>query len=252
PECVFALWLWPAFGSWTELEFAEASRRDLLASRIVAARKFETRGLSHRVVANAITAAEPQDYAVAGAALYRLWGSRKGKSIGIWGDKNNYFLAHIGELKALFPSARFLHIVRDGRDVACSYREVMALRTSSIYRPELPVEIGEIAARWSGDVRTIRDQLGRIASDDTLELRYEDLVRDAPAELRRICLWLGVEFEARMLRFHEANRKQGLEPAATLDWKTRTLDPVNGATVSRHRSLLSDDERLTFDLIAGP
>lgn len=251
PECGFMLWLEPEFGRWTAAELADPHNRDRLAARIVAARKFETWGLSHGQVLDAIADAASGGYAGACEAVYRLWGARQGKSAAIWGDKNNHYLSHVDALKALYPSARFLHIVRDGRDVACSYREVMALRTASPYRPELPVEIGQIAVRWSGDVRVIRAQLGRLALGDALEIRYEDLVLDPEGGLERICRWFGVSFDPGMLRFHEANRQRGLEPAATIDWKARTLDPVNTATVGRHLSVLSDEERREFESTAG-
>ena len=119
PECGFILWLRSRFGDWTGREFANGTKREFFVDSVVGARKFETWNISPESIAAAIVDAEPHSYASACDAIYRLYANRSGKSNAIWGDKNNYYLAHIDDLKALFPLARVLHIVRDGRDVAC-------------------------------------------------------------------------------------------------------------------------------------
>lgn len=251
PECGFLLWLQPQFGGWGAVEFADADNIARFAHAVTAARKFDTWRLTRDEVAAAVAARTARGYADACDAVYRLFAARAGKPEAIWGDKNNYYLAHVGALRALFPRARFLHIVRDGRDAACSYREVMALPSTSPYRPVLPVAIGDIARQWAGDVRTIRDQLAILPAADACEMRYEDLTADPARELTRICSWLGVAFAPAMLRFHAANRESGLEPAETLDWKQRTLVPVSRATVGRYTELLGPDEAAEFVAIAG-
>lgn len=251
PECGFAIWLQSAFGSWGDRDFADADKASRFAEAVCAARKFDTWKLSRDEVWGAILSARPDTYAAACGAVYRLFASHSGKPRAIWGDKNNFYLTHIVALKDLYPGAGFIHIVRDGRDVACSYRETMARASASPYRPELPVSIEEIAQKWSSDIRLVQGQLANLAPGDKREIRYEDIVADPAGELSRICEWLGVPFSGNMLDFHRANREETLEPAATMDWKGRTLEPASRETVGRFATQLAAGEAEAFAAAAA-
>ena len=251
PECGFVMWLYPRFGAWTAREYAVSVNRLLFAEAVSASRKFETWGLSVEDLMDALEAGEPQGFGEACACVYRLFAQRAGKAEAAWGDKNNHYLSSMETLKSIFPDARFLHIVRDGRDVACSYREVMEFESDSPYRPSLPVQIADIAARWASDVRTIGSHMMKIGTEATFELRYEDLTAEPQSELRRVCNWLGIPFADEMLQFHRENNTGPLEPSATLDWKKRTLAPVGTGTVGRHATMLSKTDAEEFVSIAS-
>ena len=251
PECGFVAWLYPRFGAWSADDFADTTKRAQFVAEICASRKFETWQLSSAEIERALTLAAALDFGRACDAIYRLFAVQKRKPSVTCGDKNNHYLECISTLKSIFPRSRFLHIVRDGRDVACSYREVMAAASESPYRPSLPVRLDDIANRWAGDVRCIRRQVSALEPDAYVELRYEDLVRDPYAELTRICEWLGVPFALEMLAFHELNRSENLEPKLTMDWKRRTLDPASSETVGRYAKVLSAAEIREFVAIAG-
>ena len=247
PECGFMIWLRPAYGSWSSDDAGRAERLDAFLDDLVVCRKFESWGLAREAVRLALVESRPQSYAQLCAAVYGAYGRSRGKRFTIWGDKNNSYLHHLSELDALFPAARFLHVVRDGRDVACSYREVMAQRSSSPYAPRLPVEIETIADEWGANVAGIADYLEALPGERARTVRYEELTSTPEEALREVCAWLGVEFEAAMLTFHEANRRLDLEPAETRDWKTRTFEPISPRTVGRHERALSASERAAFE-----
>src|SRR5204863_74419 len=48
------------------------------------------------------------------AAVYETYAARHGKSR--WGDKTPMYMQRLPMLERLFPDARFVHLVRDGRD----------------------------------------------------------------------------------------------------------------------------------------
>jgi Sulfotransferase family len=193
----------------------------------------------------------PVDYAALCAAVYLAFAMKQKKRPLIWGDKNNFHITHLPLLNAIYPQARFLHIIRDGRDVACSYREVMQLASSSPYSPHLPTDINDIALEWSTNVLRVDNDLSGLPDSQQLTIRYEDLVHDAAAVLVDVCHWLGLPFEEKMLAAHEVNLRMKLEPALTLDWKRRTLEPVSPDTVGRYRELLSAGEIASFESLAG-
>ncbi len=243
PECGFIAWLYPHFFGWKGAN--ETNIRDF-AVAVFGSKKFETWGLGREEIEQALMARRPRWYADACSAVYERFAEKNLKPQARWGDKNNYYLKHITRLSKIFVEARFVHIVRDGRDVACSYRDVMALGSKSPYRPTLPMQIGDIARQWSEDLREIRAQLSLLNDCVFFELRYEDLVSNPSVELERLCEWLGTRYTPEMLSFHQANQSNELEPKLTLDWKMRTLEPVSTSTIGRYRVLLSESEIAEF------
>lgn len=248
PECGFVVWLHDKYRDWPRTGAGIGK----FVEDLVACRKFDTWNLDASSLAASIAAAAPASYAELCRLVYLEFGARQDKHPSIWGDKNNFHTRHLQELEGIFPGALFLHIVRDGRDVACSYRQVMERPSQSPYAPTLPVQIGAIAREWLDNVSRVRAFQETLPPNRQRTIRYEDLVADPPGRLAAICQWLGLDFQPTMLEFHEANRRHNTEPALTLDWKLRTLEPASGASVGQHRSLLSSAELDEFHTIAGP
>jgi Sulfotransferase family len=115
------------------------------------------------------------------SAVYATYAASQGKTGSRWGDKNNFYRHHLAELATLFPSAGFVHIVRDGRDVAASYRALSTLSAGSKYAPRLPTAIAEIAADWISGVRAFREHASRPG------VTAVEMVRCGP----RVSTWTG-------------------------------------------------------------
>ncbi len=128
-----------------------------------------------------------RDYTPAGVfeALVRHDNDVPLESDRIWGDKSPTYMVSLDLLHELFPEGRFLHIIRDVRDVALSARETWGknmLRT---------------AQRWVDDVERCRAQ-GRALGDAYLEIRFEDLIADPEAVMRRVSEFMEVPFDPAM------------------------------------------------------
>src|SRR5204862_393593 len=94
-------------------------------------------------------------------------------------------------IERALPEARFVHLIRDGRDVA------LARRKSSV-DPPTP---GRVARRWQQRIERAREQAPRLRH--YTEVRYEDLVLESEPTLRRICEFAELDFEPAMLDYHE-------------------------------------------------
>lgn len=245
PECGFAVWYADRYSTWTA---ADVPR---FADDVAAARKFDTWGLTRGEVEGWLREHPVTTYADACAEVYFLYAAKAGRTVQRWGDKNNFHVRRVDDLRDLWPRARFVHLVRDGRDVACSYLEVAATDHPSAYRPILPTEPDEIATVWSTDVEQALAALERAAPERVVQLRYEDLVQEPEATLRTVCAGLGLAWSADMLGFHVSNRLGQLEPPAMLSWKQRTLEPASARSVGRHRHDLSRAQRDAFERVAG-
>ncbi len=99
-----------------------------------------------------------------------------------WAEKTPANVFHMGRLAAAFPQARFVHVVRDGRDVALSIRRLGWTGTQS----GRPVKQLICAAKnWERAVKAARES-GQSLGDRYLEVRYEDLVASPQPVLARV------------------------------------------------------------------
>lgn len=107
-----------------------------------------------------------------------------------WGEKTPANVRCIGELFRFFPGARFIHIVRDGRDVVCSLRThpKYEWRDGSHVRTGIVNHWDACADQW---VRDVLEGM-RFADDPRCyQLRYERLVSAPRDEMARLLTWLG-------------------------------------------------------------
>lgn len=108
-----------------------------------------------------------------------------------WGLKcNNAYEKYL----AVWPQARFVNIIRDGRDVLASQMETGLLKHS-------PVELARSWANTHRRFRALRDRLpGQI-----FEIKYEELVKSPEQVLKRLTAGLGLDFAPDMLRHNECD-----------------------------------------------
>jgi hypothetical protein len=246
PECGFIVWLQQTYSNWRQLDSANESRVDNFLDDLFGAKKFDTWGISRSVLKKHIVDTEPDNYASLCMQVYAAYGNSIKKSFTIWGDKNNFYLNYLNEILSLYKNARFLHIVRDGRDVACSYREVMEKSFSSRYAPQLPVDISEIAMEWATNVTNTNNFLSKLPNQSAMTIRYEELVKSPASTIKHVCAWLGVPYEENVNNFYSINKNKALEPSATIDWKKRTLQPISDETVGIFMRKLTSREKEKF------
>jgi protein-tyrosine sulfotransferase len=127
---------------------------------------------------------------------------RKGKSIAIESSANTLWAFPV--LAQLFPTAKFIHVIRDGRDVACSSQKVAKrLESNGIVDSNNLGSALHTANMWRECVHLGHSICGpqtQLAREGrALEVRYEDLALSPLHELQRICRMLEVPFESSML-----------------------------------------------------
>ncbi len=239
PECGFAVFLEPRFTPW------HPERASAFAEAVASSRKFDTWGVPADALRAHVVARAPSTYADACAAVYVLYGRTTRDHFSRWGDKNNFHVHHIPDLVRLWPEACFVHIVRDGRDVACSYLDLAARRFTSAYAPDLPTEIDAIAAQWSDNVLGASEALSGVPR--TVTVHYEGLVRDPEPVLRAICLAVGEDYSDEMLQYPG----KAHEPYETLAWKEKTRLPPQADRAGRWRDVLAAGQVAAFEAVAG-
>lgn len=175
-------------------------------------------------------------YAVAIAAVYTAYAKRVGKER--WGDKTPRYVEHIPFLSDLFPDARFVHLVRDGRDVALSYAKV----------PFGPKTVAKAAALWARRVRTGVSEGRPLGGSRYREFRYEDLVEEPEGTTRSLCEFLGIDFVPNMMEYTEK------APEFVFD-KAKTYNPkvLQKPTKSSHswETEMPPGHEEVFEVVAG-
>lgn len=155
-----------------------------------------------------------------------------------WGDKNPHYASAANEgcldtVLELFPGARFLHIIRDGRDVVTSLIRKKNPQGESWTTFEMAHEI------WK---RHVINGRAFIAGHPGAahELRYEELIADDVGHAHRVFRFLDIEFSERVAEFCEQQARErtplsgptrDLSDAGASEWGT-VLD-----TGQRERSL---------------
>ena len=119
-------------------------------------------------------------------AFFFYLARKNGSKAARWGDKTPWNTYHLPGIGQMFPHARYLWLVRDGRDVALSYRDA-----------GLIADLDGAARRWC-EANAACARFARW-SPNVLQMRYEDLVATPEAAFERMFDWAGLEFDARML-----------------------------------------------------
>lgn len=194
-------------------------------------------GIADERLREAVAAIERPTLADVVDAMFRLDSGGKAR----WGDKTPGYLVEIGRLHRLFPSAKFVHIVRDGRDVCVSLRKTGWHGDST----------WPIARYWNEHLLAGRRQGRALGNGLYLEVAYRDLVLETERTLRQVCGFLGEEFEPGMLAFHESV-DANLPPAARLKESLgKTHRPPRASDLDRWRTELRPLQVLIFEAGAG-
>ena len=185
------------------------------------------------------------------ALVYQWYGISTGRTVSRWGDKNNFYLNHIATIKLMFEDAHFVHIIRDGRDVACSFNRLKAVSARSKYFPSIPAKTADTARQWRDNIQRVNQSFDKIGRERVVEIKFEELLLNTVETLRTVCESIGEPLDKSMLEYHCANRQKQLEPVEFLTWKGNTIKPPLRSAVGRYKTELDEGERRTFEGIAG-
>jgi Sulfotransferase family len=169
-------------------------------------------------------------------AVYSAYANAQGKPR--YGDKTPLYMQHLDLLARVFPEARYVHIVRDGRDAALSFLDMARKPRFNVSRPR---GLGDFAAAWRREIVAAR-RFGR--EHPYLELRYEALVANPEARLLEVCSFLGLGYEPAMLEYHRAT-----DLDITVDHVLLERPPEQ--TARKWREQMADRDVELFEAIAG-
>jgi len=156
-----------------------------------------------------------------------------------WGDKTPEYIKDIKRLHVVFPDAKFIHVIRDGRDVCIS---LLKKRWRGSMVPS-------IARYWSEYVDAGARSGRKLPKEIYMEVTYESIVSDTEGKLKSICNFLEIEFNPCMLTFYK-NAEKNIAP-----WEKghhqKTMRAPKTEDLYRWKREASLTQILAFEAIAG-
>jgi hypothetical protein len=240
-------------------ELIESGRRgaggEQLAGLITGARNWGDFNLDAGELAERVKALDRADAPTVIRAFFELYAERQGKPR--WGDKTPIYVASMTAIGAALGEARFVHLIRDGRDVALSRRR----RGMGAGKP-----IADTAKRWRRRIEGARADARRLPGR-YLELRFEDLVAGPEASLRRTCELIELDYDPAMLDYPEHAGGRLAEMGGDLEAREGRRARVGAERLASHalatgpprterteawRTEMSESDRREFEAVAGP
>jgi hypothetical protein len=192
-----------------------------LVDRLLEARGVKNLETSREMLESLVDAGEPVSYSTFVTGVFDLYGKVQGKRL--VGDKTPAYVRRIPTLHALWPDAKFVHIIRDGRDVcmsAINWRKAdHALGRFSTWGED---QVSTAAVWWEWHVRLGREDGGSLAPQLYHEVRYEELVSGPANTCEKLCDFLDLPYDDAMLRFHEGREKADPNLDAKKAWRPLT------------------------------
>jgi len=148
----------------------------------------------------------------------------------VWGPDN---LLYMRTIKAQMPDARFIHMIRDGRDVALSMQTEHFIRPFAWDRDKSLLVAG---LHWRWKVALGLRQSGAIGSD-YMEVRFESLINQPQQVLSRISRFVGCELDYRQIQEGAVGVVKDTNSTFKSVGRIRAASPVG-----RWRALLSRDQ----------
>lgn len=162
-------------------------------------------------------------------SLYRHHAQTHDNKCNRWGDKTPANVNLLWPINQIFPDAKFIHMLRDGVDVALSWKK-HGYYGNDIVKP---------AKRWVEAIKSVENFRTK-HSDHLIEVRYENLVENPYKETKTINNFLNISFEKKVFNIEKSSVTGDLEKH---DHYKNALQPVTDRYIGKGRQILSKKEK---------
>ncbi|MEQ1501518.1 MAG: sulfotransferase [Myxococcota bacterium] len=173
------------------------------------------------------------------AGVYRWvcrWECPPDRALRYWGDNTPRYVSMIPELDRAFPDARYIHVVRDPRDVVQSALDVWFGGNTALTAAEEWIE--RVGAGLAAQ---------HLVGDRLLLVRFEDLLRDPAATTARIARFLDVED-----RFRPNDTSGDAAEVAGQAHLARVGRPLDPSVIGKWRTALDRDQIADVEQLCQP
>ncbi|MFA0961295.1 sulfotransferase [Roseivirga sp. BDSF3-8] len=143
-----------------------------------------------------------------------------------WGDKTPYLTFGMEWVKMVFPQARFIHMLRDGRAVVSS--KLKAKRYNSLE---------PAAHRWNESLELIQRFEKKHGPGNVHTVKYEDLVANPEQICRQVCQFLALDFQPSML-----SEESDIQGDIVLPHHANVFNNINTDSLDKWKKHLSPEQ----------
>lgn len=157
-----------------------------------------------------------------------------------WCCKSMESVAYVNELERSRINPFYIHIFRDGRDVALSFLKAIVG----------PKHIYHLAKKWSEEQRLSLTLKEIIPASRFISVRYENLINAPEQTLSEVCSKLGVVYREEMLMHYYESRESFNTANSGEMWKN-VARPILKNNHHKYLTELSREDLLIFESVAG-
>ena len=187
--------------------------------------------------ASVVACAPNRTLAGALIGLYTAYAQGQNASFAACKSMANFDYYH--QLEATGTQPRYLHLVRDGRDVVSSFQR-------AIVGPKHPYVLGK---KWAREQEACLQLMNSVPAERVYQVRYENLIANPETVLPGLCAWLNVPYTDAMLRYYESEASQVAATSGRM-WQNLAR-PVLSQNTGNFRRQLSADDLLLVEAAAG-
>jgi hypothetical protein len=198
---------------------------------------FKLWGISRAEIRSALDEGPIDGYAELIRRIFSCFAQCRGKNR--YGDKTPRYTADIGLISSLFQEAKFIHVIRDGRDVATSLQQV-AWGVNNIH---------DAAQSWARHVGEAIAAGRRLGPERYMEVRYERLVEAPERTIKDVCRFVGLGFEEEMLNYFE-RAAEIIAPDPFPEFHRNLFSPITAGLRDWRRDMAARDVAV-FESVSG-
>jgi hypothetical protein len=148
-----------------------------------------------------------------------------------WAEKTPSHVLFLQFIDEVFPDSQVIHMIRNGYDVVRSLKNIHWA----------PRDVRVNSREWIRHVKGGQRYGKQLSENRYIEVRFEKLLNDPEAVLKRLCIFLGEPYDPKMLDFHKPENNS---------WGIR-LSPLKKKVETGKNKDLSLFERYRFKKLAG-
>lgn len=170
-------------------------------------------------------------------ALYALNTELEGKKY--WLSKENNLFDYAWEIACFLPETKFIYLVRDGRDYACSSKQSLGGDCHYYF----------IAKKWKEEQIKCLNIYYQLKEFGLVYLvRYEDMIADPEVILREISGFLGIEYQRNMFDYNSSPMAKEMSKKSK-DWENLSK-PIMADNSNKFRKIMSKNDIKLFESVA--
>jgi hypothetical protein len=161
------------------------------------------------------------------------------KAARYWSCKSMGNVYYIPEIEKAGLKPYYLYLVRDGRDVAASFKNAIVGEKHMYF----------IGQKWNEEQRLALEMTAKYAAGRTVIIKYEDFLRHPKSALAPLLKMLDVEWNDDMLEYYKSDEAKFTAAAGDM-WKN-VIKPIDSGNMRHYSEKLSAEEILIFEQVCS-